>query len=236
MLTSLFDSQEAILEWALNSTTALTSVKGREVIKTITSHTFWWELKELIKILKPLHIARKESEAQNSSIMEVAQRWLALYESFQILATQTSFKDDFIFYLEGSSWQSRILRQLEPLHWVAYYLNPARAGERLDHTIRNYIEGILCLFEDENSSAWYEFLAFRQRIGVFYNNSCWKAKTPSLFWLEAVGLSFKFISYYYYNNCLYFYRLNLLLYLLPSLVVCITLLLIQQQLREHFCR
>jgi hypothetical protein len=59
MLTSLSDSQEAILEWALTSRKAPTSATGREVVKTANSHAFWWELKELIKILKPLHIAQK---------------------------------------------------------------------------------------------------------------------------------------------------------------------------------
>lgn len=149
----------------------------------------WWELKELIKILKPLHIAQKESEAQNSSMMEVTERWLALHESLQTLSSQTSFKDDFYSYLEGTGWQSRILRQLEPLHWVAYHLDPARVPGKLDESSRRRIEGALRPLqnEDRSSSAWHEFLAFRQKTGASYNSACWEAKSPSLFWLEAVS-------------------------------------------------
>jgi hypothetical protein len=103
MLTSLFESQEAIYEWALITPTS-SAIKAREVVKTAKSHAFWWELKELIKILKPLHIAQKESKAQNSSIIEVTEQWLALHESLQMLSSQTSFKDDFYSYLEGTGW------------------------------------------------------------------------------------------------------------------------------------
>jgi hypothetical protein len=65
-----------------------------------------------------------------------------------------------------------------------YDLDPARAGEKLDQAPGNHIEGVLRPFE---SSAWQEFLAFRQSTGAFYNASCWKAKIRSLFWLEAVN-------------------------------------------------
>jgi hypothetical protein len=56
--------------------------------------------------------------------MEVTQRWLYLHESLRTLASQTSLKDDFLSYLDGIGWQSRITRQLEPIHWVAYHLDP----------------------------------------------------------------------------------------------------------------
>ena len=188
MLVSLHGCQEAIYEWTLITPTASTT-KGREIIRTANSHSFWWELKELIKILKPLHMAQKESEAQNSSIMEVTQRWLDLHESLRMLASQTCIKDDFFSYLDGTGWQSRLLRQLEPIHWVAYHLDPARVPGKVDETARNYIEGVLrpLQSEDQSSSAWHEFLSFRQKTGAFYNASCWKAKKPSLFWLEAVS-------------------------------------------------
>ena len=73
MLSSLHDCQEAVCEWTL-ITPAASTARGREIIRTANSHSFWWQLKELIKILKPLHVAQKESEARNSSIMEVTQR------------------------------------------------------------------------------------------------------------------------------------------------------------------
>ena len=187
MLSSLHDCQEAVCEWTL-ITPAASTARGREIIRIANSHSFWWQLKELIKIFKPLHVAQKESEARNLSIMEVTQRWLDLHESLRTLASQTSLKDDFLSYLNGIGWQSRILRQLESIHWVAYHLDPARVPGKVDQSSRSYIEGVLRPLQndDRTSSAWHEFLSFRQRTGAFYNASCWKAQSPSLFWLEAV--------------------------------------------------
>ncbi|KAJ6041452.1 uncharacterized protein N7446_010660 [Penicillium canescens] len=190
MLSSLHDCQEAICKWTL-ATPAASTTRGREIVRTANSHSFWWQLKELIKILKPLHIAQKESEARNSSIMEVTQRWLYLHESLRTLASQTSLKDDFLSYLDGIGWQSRITRQLEPIHWVAYHLDPARVPGKVDESSRYHIEGVLRPLqnEDKSSSAWHEFLSFRQKTGAFYNASCWKANCPSLFWLEAADFA-----------------------------------------------
>jgi len=86
-----------------------------------------------------------------------------------MLASQTSFKDDFFSCLDGTSWQSGILCQLEPLHWVAYHLDPARGGEKLDQIARNCIEGVLRPLQNEDMSfsAWHECLSFRQRTGAF---------------------------------------------------------------------
>ncbi|KAA8641564.1 uncharacterized protein ATNIH1004_011700 [Aspergillus tanneri] len=97
--------------------------------------------------------------------MEVTQRWLTLHETLRTLAAQTSFKDDFYSYLDGTGWQTRMLRQLEPLHWVAYHLDPARVPGKLDESARRHIEGALrpLQSEDGRSTAWHEFLAFRQR-------------------------------------------------------------------------
>ncbi|KAA8641517.1 uncharacterized protein ATNIH1004_011653 [Aspergillus tanneri] len=101
--------------------------------------------------------------------MEVTQRWLTLHETLRTLAAQTSFKDDFYSYLDGTGWQTRMLRQLEPLHWVAYHLDPARVPGKLDESARRHIEGALrpLQSEDGRSTAWHEFLAFRQRTGAF---------------------------------------------------------------------
>ncbi|KAA8652056.1 uncharacterized protein ATNIH1004_000957 [Aspergillus tanneri] len=72
--------------------------------------------------------------------MEVTQRWLTLHETLRTLAAQTSFKDDFYSYLDGTGWQTRMLRQLEPLHWVAYHLDPARVPGKLDESARRQLK------------------------------------------------------------------------------------------------
>jgi hypothetical protein len=52
------------------------------------------------------------------------------------LAPQTSRKDDFLSCSDGIGWQSRILRQREPIHLVAYDLDPARVPGKIDYNSR----------------------------------------------------------------------------------------------------
>jgi hypothetical protein len=79
--------------------------------------------------------------------MEVTQRWLYLHESLRTLASQTSLKDDFLSYMDGIGWQSRITRQLEPIHWVAYHLDPAGVPGKVDESSRYHMKVFYGLFK-----------------------------------------------------------------------------------------
>ena len=96
MLFSLKQSQKAIIEWT--TTTKAESSPAIEIIGSIHSLPFWWQLSELLNILKRLHPALKESEAQNSTVMEVTQRWLYLEAEFRTQSRFAQFKDEFLSY------------------------------------------------------------------------------------------------------------------------------------------
>lgn len=111
MLSSLHDCQKAIYEWTVITPVASTA-RRREIIRIANSHSFWWQLKELVKILKPLHITQKESEARNSSIMEVTERWQDLHEGLRTLASQIYF----LRMIPCPIWMAQVGK-------VGYYVN-----------------------------------------------------------------------------------------------------------------
>ncbi|EED14263.1 conserved hypothetical protein [Talaromyces stipitatus ATCC 10500] len=183
LLSSVFEMKQSLLEWAWimgnHDTKQLV-----EVIGTIQSSDFWLLLESLCAILKPLHIAQKESESSNANVMEVIVRWLKLQNDMTTTASYMPLDPDIKSYFTEGGFEKRAKLQLLPVYWLGYWLDPSRILQPLDAPTE---EDIRLLLEPQN--AWVDFLHFRQQGGPFYNATCWQAKDISIFWLEATDLA-----------------------------------------------
>lgn len=182
MLSALQNSQGAIIAWAGDMGKA--SKRAADVVEPFMSLQHWWQLGELLTILKPIHIAQKQSEAQNSTMMEVTERWSSIGDSIRSRSQSGTFQDELRSYLEDG-WVKRMNRQVHNIHWLAFYLDPSRCSEPMWEPIRGDVEKLLR--DPQNPQLWREFVAFRQKSGPFFNAGCWQEKNPSFFWLEAVS-------------------------------------------------
>ena len=84
MLLSLMRSEEAIIEWSKN-----TGARATNAVETLRAPSFWWQLRELLAVIKPLHVAQRESEARNASVMDVCEQWIGLQTELRSLSTST---------------------------------------------------------------------------------------------------------------------------------------------------
>jgi hypothetical protein len=188
LIFSVSRSKKALIEWA-RSIEKQDTVRLVEVIGIILQKDFWQRLEDLVDIFEPLHVMQKASEAANANIMEVAERWIKLQKIVLEKAASSELFSEVNDYFTGNGFMDRQKKQLLPIHQVAYYLNPTRTHEEIDQRFYKDIRSILEAqkSEDGKTSAWKEFLAFRQQDDVFYKASCWQERNPYDFWVEAVS-------------------------------------------------
>lgn len=192
LICSVNELKDSLIQWAASITEEEDKAKMVEVIGIIQDITFWNILNDLCKVFKPLHIAQKNSEASNATIMEVIPRWLRLENDITTAALYTQLHEDIKSYFKEGGFAARSNLQLLPIHWVAYWLNPTTILQPIESSRKEQIRAIL-----EPQKAWSDFLHFRQQDGPFYKAPCWQEKNDyTAFWLEAVsGNNITFYNY-----------------------------------------
>jgi hypothetical protein len=153
--------------------------------KYISDSGFWEKLSLLHELLKPLDEAITMSESNKAHLGMVIGRWN------NILKHLTKMKNDFPiledFLVPEGPFITRFKRQIEPIHHVAYFLDPTNIGLNLP---ANTEKEILQFFreyvstEGEAEELMMEFADFRCQMDDYAPTRwCWKMQDkPIRFW------------------------------------------------------
>lgn len=182
LIMSVNELKGSLIQWAESVSEDSDKNKLVEVVGIIQDITFWNILNDLCKVFKPLHIAQKDSEASDATIVNVIPRWLTLENEMRTAALYTQLHEDIKAYFTEGGFTARANLQLLPIHWVAYWLDPKRILQPLESLVKEQIRAIL-----EPQEAWHDFLQFRHQRGAFYKARCWEESDITIFWLEAVS-------------------------------------------------
>jgi hypothetical protein len=180
MINSVHRSHKALQKWAGEAEEA---GNDSAVTQTMLSPMFATRLEWILGILGPVHTSQKLSESQKSGVFHVAQRWTGLATELRKHAKRTEFEQEVNNYLDRQ-FQDRLNRQLDPLHWAAFYLLPENVGKEIPATTRVSVQKVIEKFCGE--SAIQPFYEFRQKQKPFNDEDLWADLHPRMFWLKAV--------------------------------------------------
>lgn len=177
-IISVYRSKEALKVYCLDGTVQMKT----EVLDFLGSRKFWNDLEDLRDIISKIHKVQQMSESENSHIGHVALRWLSLADHFVELSTRLPQVQQLIPIVKA-----RCAKQVFPIHWTVFYLDPARVSVAIAYSLQNTI--LLCLKRYQAPSfpdgkAVEEFLSFRAKEGPFSpQNIVWsQSQNPRLFW------------------------------------------------------
>ncbi|CRG84903.1 similar to zinc finger, BED-type containing 4 [Talaromyces islandicus] len=160
MLQSIKDNEIALTKYVREH-------ECRDEIKVVLrSMDFWDTVSQILYILKPIHEAIKASESVASHAGYVLQRWFDAMRHLEACSMSKEFGDDLTHYM-ASKFHDRMRRQVQDLHWAAYYLNPLRTTDTMPGTLQ----------------ALLQFSQFRNSTGEFFEAKSWSFKErPQHFW------------------------------------------------------
>ncbi|OAQ72001.2 transposase [Pochonia chlamydosporia 170] len=140
-----------------------------EAVRIIKDNSFWLKLETAIAVLKPVNDFQHASEADESGIAYVVNRWLQIKSKWAEMREADQFPDvpwddiDAIF-------KARLDKQTYNIHWVADALRPDTTGPnsklppsvfaRVQEYLRKHLKN-----NDEYHRALSEFTHFRMRTG-----------------------------------------------------------------------
>jgi hAT family C-terminal dimerisation region len=155
------------------------------VADTLSDPRFFSQLREILTIINPIVDEITKAEGDHSHIGLVIPRWTRIYKHLELMSS-TSQHD---WHVSGiwKAIQDRQLRQLTPLHQLAYWLTPSAViTDRIQHGGLQYILVTIerYVLPDHFTSARTSFLNFYNRQGPFHPNAvCWDyVDDEKLFW------------------------------------------------------
>ncbi|RDW86373.1 uncharacterized protein DSM5745_03015 [Aspergillus mulundensis] len=191
-LRSVWRSGVALRQWTLTPEVIKASKSNNKetaamsgVATIINSSEFWTDLENLLCLLEPIHRMQIESEHQKANIMTVMERWLQIRSILSESAEETPYKADLQEYLAEAPYagfKRRFGKQVTPLHWAAYYLNPRNVSASLDEPVADVIREVFSTFTTEE--AHDEFALYRAKKAQFFPADLWKTEDPLVFWAQ----------------------------------------------------
>lgn len=115
LLKSVRLNKEALRAYTLDERCQIAT----DVRESIQNTGFWHLLDDLFELINFIHERQKMSESETSHVNKVLPRWIEIREKLQQLISSDSKTQELV-----SLFDSRANRQLLPIHFVAYYLNP----------------------------------------------------------------------------------------------------------------
>jgi hypothetical protein len=163
----------------------------------ITSEHFWFKLREMKRLLQPIHELQVMSESTHANLHFVYERWMKIKAHLVELSDPNKFyfARDIQAYLNRQGkhgFQFRFERQVQDIHLLAYILAPhnrtnyegmdAKSKERIHSTI----EGM------GGAELLEAFFEYTTQEGAFHTTkTCWNhVDNPKLFWNLCVRNSF----------------------------------------------
>jgi len=157
-------------------------------VQLVHSRPFWNNLSEFLDILQPIHNGQSASEADNSHVGHVIPRWGGIATHLQQLVNQAPESPAALILPHLNERQER---QLKPLHWAAYYLDPRNVEIAMpNQDAYNLLRRFLTRMDpggnnrDGLPAAFTQLLLYRAREGPFaQENAPWDvAEHPIAFW------------------------------------------------------
>lgn len=169
----------------------------KSIRDNILSEEFWLAVNKLIKFLKPICLAIKKVEEDDSRIFEVPK----MFQDLEIIFKQELAKNLSLFNVEESekilkSLQERKLMALRPIHYAACILDPNCKGSNLDE--ESYISGSTLItklapkFDLSEDLVSTEFINYKAGVGVWSNEHLLKTATlvrPNMWWKSMCAFS-----------------------------------------------
>ena len=169
----------------LKASTAEVSKMAKVTRRLLNSGAFWSQLEQLEQLLRPIHRAQIQSEADGSTISLVIDRWQFLRT--EIVAVCDAYQHDNTTLL--AAFEKRFERQTSPIHWAAKSLVPSNAGCVLKFPPNKKREAEIFFREHCNPDEWPRLIAdlrhFHERDGPFSSSQSdlWDLKErPKDFW------------------------------------------------------
>jgi hypothetical protein len=169
-----------------------------EVSGDLMNRRFWADLDQFLEIIQPIHEGQVMSEADNSHIGHVVNRWLGIERHFETIVQRAPNDDGAPAGLCLEPYARRLQRQIQPLHWAAHYLDPLNVGRPFEsqvvydavHRLINYLDGAEYMFDYRPPAgvavpAIHKFALYRAQDGPFHEHSpAWgAAENPRAFWV-----------------------------------------------------
>ena len=192
MIHRLLDHHEALINWAYDNAKSKkedqskTAETTRQIIYDIQ---FWDRLKKLYRIVQPIHLAQTDSEGVNQHLGLIYRRWLSIHTKLRIEFQSNSelFGDWFNKKQFWAKFDARERKQLLPLHYLAFYLDPSTLDVELPRDRQSQLfETIKQLIDDlkDAENAIAEFVQFRNKRTPYpASHASWILKNRALsFW------------------------------------------------------
>jgi hypothetical protein len=154
-----------------------------EIKSILRSMDFWDDLSEILVLLKPIHEHIKASEAVASHAGCVLERWFGIMRHLESFQKSWTVGNDISSYM-ASRFHDRMRRQVQDLHWAAYYLNPLIIHEDMPSSLQGKVFQVIERYcTQKPQEATLQFAQFRTSAGEFFQSRCWSFKTdPKSFW------------------------------------------------------
>lgn len=158
-----------------------------EVKEVIRSLSFWNEIDQLLRILKPIHDHIEASEAVSAHAGDHLQRWFDTSRHLNTFRQGSTFGCDIASYL-NLKFQDRMHRQVQDTQWAAYFLNPTTIHEQIPAPLQRKIFEVIQRYCKMPQEAIVQFAQYRAAAGEFFQSYSWNYKDePKYFWLIQVS-------------------------------------------------
>lgn len=168
LLNSLIRSEQAFNNYIVENTA---ETKCSEILG---NPNFWRSIKQLSQLFETISNHLKQAESSSASIAGVYPRWLQIQAHIQQFSNvETSFQEDIRTYLDSpNGWSRRKTKQLLPIHFAAYLLDPrsVEAAANTDsETAAEYFEIFIQNHLQDHSklAVRRQFLRYRSKTDMF---------------------------------------------------------------------
>lgn len=192
-ILSVLNNKDALRRYALKYTPADI---GTDAHAAISSTIYWAKLEGLREVIAPIDKDLLMSESNNNHLGHVMKRWEVIGEHLTTMEREHPALMDFMkpngkfpqrlsihFYL-----MFRFFRQVLPIHYAAYFLDPEPVGLGSTPPIKDQVYVFfdqITASPEESRITQTEFLCFRNQMPPFEpTRRCWiHRKEPRMFWL-----------------------------------------------------
>lgn len=194
LISSVMANKEALRAYSFNPRADLDA----EVITTIQNPQFWSQLDEMKPLIYGIHERQIQSESDNAHIGNVWNRWLEIeshtrkqLQQFKATTPPVDTKGNAVDLLKMIAKRRKI--QLEPIHLIAYFLDPTNL--KVPYPGTDEINDILFFFDkygDVDGKAKIQFAEYRTMQNHFSSLSrLWEfSKSPAIYWAQIYASGF----------------------------------------------
>ena len=151
------------------------------LVMIIRDRMFWVQVEELRDLIRPISILQQASESDSLHLGLVAERWRSTLGHIQTMEAGQSDIEPLIPIVE-----KRMKRQLEDIHWTAFYLTPKNSTVAISLETQNSILvhiGRMYSHGPTADKVIADYFAYRAHEGPFSDtNVAWKIGNPVVFW------------------------------------------------------